>query len=116
MFVFPVSVLPVQRGAADLGAHPLLPLTPEHRAKSLLGCSRSRGLSVAWEHCRDFCSSALALLMPLGKRLLPLPDSSLVPREGKIHLFSMAQLRVFLFFKESVLYSPALGPVPRLAF
>lgn len=54
--------------------------------------------------------------MPLGKRLLPLPDSSLVPREGKIHLFSMAQLRVFLFFKESVLYSPALGPVPRLAF
>lgn len=68
------------------------------------------------EHCRDFCSSALALLMPPGKRLLPLPDSSLLPKEKNIYLFSVAQLCVFLFFRESILHSPARGPVPRLVF
>lgn len=75
--------------------------------KILLGCSGAGG-SAGLEHCRHPCSSAGTsaalqaslqlcppLLIPLGKRLLPLPDSSLLPRERKIHLFSMAQLGVF---------------------
>lgn len=84
-------------------------LRQSSRAKSLLGCSRSWGTLGGLKRQKDLCSSALSLLTSRFARgssdapgrwaAQPLLDSSLLPREEKIHLLSMAQLFGFFIFQ-----------------